>query len=197
MNVLLRIAAVVAVLALAAVGVSSQATAQDGQQVPQQVELTAQQIEAFLASYPEVEALGEEFEREYGSVDVDPEDPTSAFTAYSRYADARERMEGIMRRHGIASMEEWTRLAYSVMLAYSFAEQGEDIGSMDQEMDSAIAQIEGDDSIPAEQKEQLIAMLRMQVEQISQLRPPPGNIELAAQYADRIRTIVDDVDDEE
>jgi hypothetical protein len=159
-----------------------------------QVELTPGTIEAFLATYPPIKELGQEFERQYGHADIDPEDPASFAMAYARYAEAREQMEQVLADHGIGSMEEWAQIAYSLMIAYSFAESGENIGGMHQEMAETIEQIRGDASIPAAQREQLVAMLEKQLGQLNQLRPPDGNIELAAQYADRIREIVDDED---
>lgn len=160
-----------------------------------QIELTPDMVEAFLDTYPQIEALGEEFERQYGYAGADPEDPAGFAMAYARYAEARERMEAILSQYGIGSMEEWGRIAYSLMIAYSFAEGGENIGGMDQEMAEAIEQIRGDPSIPAAQRDHLVASLQAQVDQLRQLRPSDGNIALAAQYAERIRAIVDDEDE--
>lgn len=160
-----------------------------------QIELTAAMVEAFLDTYPQIESLGEEFERQYGYAGADPEDPAGFAMAYARYAEARERMEAILSQHGIGSMEEWGRIAYSVMIAYSFAEGGENIGGMDDEMAEAIEQIRRDPGIPADQRDHLVASLEAQMEQLRQLRPSAGNIALAAQYAERIRTVVDHDED--
>ncbi|MEJ8573737.1 hypothetical protein [Microbaculum marinum] len=177
-------------LAFAVPGNERAALAQD-QQLPPQVQLTPELVEGFIASYPELEALGARLEQKYGKVNADPEDPSSFVTGFSQYADARGQMEGIVQSHGISSLEQWVQVAYSVMLAYSFSERGEGGGSVDSEMAEAIAQIKGDKSIPDSQKEQLITMLEQQMAQISQLRPPAGNIEIVSQYADQIRSIAD------
>lgn len=192
----LAAALAIAPAAAASLVVSSPAAAQDMPGSLPQVELTGPMVEGFLATYPEIEALGEEFAREYGYVEADPEDPASFAMAYSRYADARQRMESVLSRHGIATMEQWAQIAYSVMIAYSFAEGGENIGGMDQEMAEAIAQIRNDQSIPADQREHLVAALEAQMDHIRQLRPSSGNIELAAQYASQIRAIVNDADED-
>jgi hypothetical protein len=92
----------------------------------------------------------------------------------------------------MASIQDWVQVAYSVMLAYSFSERGEGGGSVDSEMAEAIDQIKSDKSIPDAQKEQLIAMLQEQMAQISQLRPPAGNIEAVEPYAEQIRIILDE-----
>lgn len=160
-----------------------------------QIELTPSMVEAFLDTYPQIESLGEEFERQYGYAGADPEDPAGFAMAYARYAEARERMEAILSKYGIASMEEWGRIAYSLMIAYSFAEGGENIGGMDHEMAEAIEQIRSDPGIPADQRDHLVASLEAQMEQLRQLRPSAGNIALAAQYAERIRTVVDHDED--
>lgn len=161
------------------------------QQLPAQVQLTPELVEGFIGSYPELDALGQQLEAKYGQADVDPEDPSSVVAGYAQYADARAQMEGIIQNHGIASIQDWVQVAYSVMLAYSFAERGEGGGSVDSEMAEAIDQIKNDKSIPKEQKDQLIGMLEQQMAQISQLRPPAGNIEVVAQYADQIKQIAD------
>lgn len=161
-----------------------------------QVELTPIMVEGFLATYPAIEALGEEFRREYGYADADPEDPAGFALAYARHAEARARMEAVLRSHDIGSLEEWAQVTYSLMIAYSFAESGENISGMDEEMADAIAQIRRDPSIPEAQREQLAASLEAQIEQIRRMRPSAGNIALAAQYADRIRSVVDHFEDE-
>ena len=183
-------ATVIASFALATLVAAPPATAQD-QQLPPQVPLTPQLVEGFIASYPELHQLGEQLEQKYGKVDADPEDPSSFVSGFAQYADARAQMEGVVQRHGISSLQEWVQVAYSVMLAYSFAERGEGGGSVDSEMAEAINQIKTDKSIPDQQKEQLIAMLEQQMAQISQLRPPAGNIELVVPYAEQIKQIVD------
>ncbi len=161
------------------------------QQLPPQIPLTPELVEAFIASYPELHALGEQLKQKYGDVETDPEDPSSFVAGFAQYADARAQMEGIIQQHGIASIEDWVHVAYSVMLAYSFAERGEGGGSVDSEMAEAIDQIKSDKSIPDQQKQQLIAMLEQQMAQISQLRPPAGNIEVVQQYSDQIKQIAE------
>lgn len=166
------------------------ATAQT-QQLPPQIQLSPELVEAFLASYPELHDLGEQLKQKYGEVETDPEDPSSFVAGFARYADAKAEMEAIVQRHGIQSIEDWAHVAYSVMLAYSFAERGEGGGSVDSEMAEAIDQIKTDKSIPDQQKQQLIAMLQQQMAQISQLRPPAGNIEVVQKYADQIKLIAE------
>jgi len=165
--------------------------AAQNQQLPPQVSLTPELVEGFIGSYPELHQLGEQLEQKYGKVDADPEDPSSFVSGFAQYADARAQMEGIVQGHGIPSIQDWVQVAYSVMLAYSFAERGEGGGSVDSEMAEAIGQIKNDKSIPEQQKEQLIAMLEQQMAQISQLRPPAGNIEVVVPYAEQIKQIVD------
>lgn len=160
-------------------------------QLPPQIQLTPELVESFVTSYPELRELGTRLEQKYGKVAADPEDPSSFVVGYAQYADARAQMQGIVERHGIPSVENWVQVAYSVMLAYSFAERGDGGGSVDSEMAEAIDQIKNDKSIPDQQKEQLIAMLEQQMAQISQLRPPPGNIEAVTPYVEQIKLIAE------
>jgi hypothetical protein len=181
-----------AVLAFAiGVAVVSRPAAAQGQDLPPQVQLTPGLVESFIASYPQLQALGKQLEQRYGRAAADPEDPTSGIAAFAAYAEARGQIEQIITAHGIGSLEDWTRIAYSVMLAYSFAERGDGGGSVDSEMAEAMEQIRGDRNIPAAQKEQLIAMLEQQMAAISQLRPPAGNIEAVTPYLDQIRSIAE------
>ncbi len=189
-SITLATTTVIASFVLVALPSAPPAAAQE-QKLPPQIQLTPELVEGFVASYPELHALGEQLEQKYGKVAGDPEDPTSMVSGLAQYADARAQMETIVQSHGIPSIQDWVQVAYSVMLAYSFAERGEGGGSVDSEMAEAIGQIKNDKSIPDQQKEQLIAMLEQQMAQISQLRPPAGNIEVVMPYAEQIKQIVD------
>lgn len=167
------------------------AQTEQAQQLPPQIALTPELVESFIASYPELQALGDRLEQKYGKVQADPEDPSSFVQGFAQYADARGEIQSVVQNYGIASIQDWIQVAYSVMLAYSFSERGDGGGSVDSEMAEAIEQIKTDKNIPASQKEQLIAMLQQQMAQISQLRPPAGNIEVVSQYAEQIKQIAD------
>jgi hypothetical protein len=196
MIALLRSITVATISAIASFGLAATvaapaATAQTQQQLPPQIQLTPELVEAYLASYPELHDLGDQLKQKFGEVETDPEDPSSFVAGFAQYSEAKAEMEAIIQRHGIQSIQDWVNVAYSVMLAYSFAERGDGGGSVDSEMAEAIDQIKKDKSIPEQQKGQLIAMLQQQLAQISQLRPPAGNIEIVEKYADQIKQIAE------
>lgn len=157
----------------------------------EQIELTDELVEAFLASYPELQQLRREFEAEYGQLDADPENPDAAILAYGRYAEARDRMTGIIEEHGISSLEEWGRTGYSIVLAYSFSERGEGAQAMSDEVSQARREIEDNPDIPDEQKEQMLTMLEELGSQFDRIRPSEANMRVVADHAERIQEVLD------
>ena len=105
--------------------------------------------------------------------------------------EARGEQDTIVEEQGSRSIQDWVQVDYAVRLGYEFAERGEGGGSVDSERAEGIGEIKHDKSIPERRKEQLIAMLEQQMAQISQLRPPAGNIEVVMPYAEQIKQIVD------
>ena len=54
-----------------------------GQDLPQQVALTPELVEGFIASYPQLQELGNELEQQYGRANADPEDPASIVAGFA------------------------------------------------------------------------------------------------------------------
>jgi len=152
-----------------------------------QVALTGTMVEKFVQSWPDLQALGDEFAETYG-VDDDVTDPISAFAAWSRTPAAKTRIDAVMAKHGFTDLGEWSTVANSVMLAYTY--DPEQLSEAN--LAAAIAEIESDPGIPDDQKTAIVAAMREQFAAARDMVPPPGNVEAVKPFTAAIAEIIGD-----
>lgn len=152
-----------------------------------QVALTAAMVEKFVKSWPDLQALGDEFAETYG-VDDDVTDPITAFAAWSRTAAAKARIDAVLAKHGFADLDEWSTIANSVMLAYTY--DPEQLSEAN--LAAAIAEIKGDAGIPDDQKSAIVEAMRAQFAAARDMVPPPGNVEAVKPFMAEIAEIIGD-----
>jgi len=149
---------------------------------PNQVLLTAQDIENFIACYPELTALGDR----YGSP-VDPgglaSNPAEAFAALQASQAALAQMNALLNAHGFTDMGHWLSIAYSITLAHGWDEGGDDPLKG---IDDAIAEINADATIGPQQRSFAIAALESQRAALARFQPPPENVALVNQYENEL-----------
>lgn len=149
-----------------------------------QVTLEASQVERFIASWPDFKALGDELAESHG-VDQDANSPTTAFTAWAKAPDAKAKIDAVLAKHGFTSLQDWTRIADSVMLAYSY-----DAAELsDERLAEVLADIEANPQIPAAQKAEAAAQVREYFAAAKVLTPLPGNLETIEPYLDDLAAI--------
>jgi hypothetical protein len=149
-----------------------------------QVTLEPGQVERFIASWPDFKALGDELAESHG-VDQDANSPTTAFAAWAKAPDAKAKIDAVIAKHGFASLEDWTRVADSVMLAYSY-----DAAELsDARLAEVLADIEANPQIPAAQKAEATAQVREYFTAAKVLTPLPGNLQTIEPYLDDLAAI--------
>lgn len=172
--------AILIAIAIAVVpGVARQAIAQD------QVLLTDAQVTGFIASYPAIAALADEYD---GQSAPAGDDVAASLGALATYQDAMGRLNETVGAHGFASYTEWMMVASAIMSAYSFAGEG---GAMDEQMQTAIASIESNPNLSAEQKQMMLQQLQRAASSIAALRPPQENIDLVNAHSDELEAVLD------
>lgn len=149
-----------------------------------QVQLTPDMVQRFVASWPELETLGNELAEEYG-VDESATDPTSAFGAWAQVAAAKAKIDAVLTKNGFSSLADWANTANSIMLARHYDPSQLD----DEHLATAMEEIDNAPDLPPEQKEQIKAMVQQQFTMARSLTPLPGNVEVVAPFTDEIDAI--------
>lgn len=171
-------AAIFAVLALA--GLAGTAHAQSS------IQLTEQQVVGFIASYPEIVALSEEYE---GTEAPAEGDLTASLGALMTYQNAMGRLNATVAAHGFADYNEWMQVVSAIAVAYAFAAEG---GGMDADMDAAIAAIEGNPNLTAEQKQAMLAQFEQAAASMNAMKPSQENLDLVDAHAAELEVIFDE-----
>src|SRR5919202_6743563 len=128
----------------------------------EQVQLTPKDVENFLASYPAMQKLAQQFETRYGAPQsTDDDDPAGTFAGYLKNDKARAEMEALLKRHGFPNFEAWQRVTTSIAVAYgALADEGADAS---QDVDKEIEAIRKDPKLTEEQKDARISELTEQL----------------------------------
>ena len=157
---------------------------------PDQVRLTPKDVENFLASYPAVQKLAQQFETRYGAPQsTDEEDPAGAFAGYLKNDKARAEMEALLKRHGFPNFEAWQRVTTSIAVAYgALADEGADAS---QDVDKEIEAIRKDPKLTEEQKDARIAELTEQLGALTSFRPLPGNVDVVRPFEPRLKAVLE------
>lgn len=128
--------------------------------------LTDAQIRGFIASMPELEALGEKYpdlaeddDDDEDDDDVDFAKPISSGIADLRGHAAYRDLTQLVKRHGFSSPEQWGQVGDRVILAFLAASMDEGVGSSRAQMAEAFKQIDENPSMTAEQKAEMKQML--------------------------------------
>lgn len=172
-----------------ALGVSAPAVA-TAQQSPEvvaqemQVTLTPDMVQRFIASWPEFKALGDKLAADRG-VDPNAGTPTAAFAAWAKAEDAKAQIDAIVQKHGFASLEDWSRVADSVMIAYSYDEEE----LSDERLAEILAEVEASPQVPADQKAAAAEQVREYFAAARVMRPLPGNSETIEPFRDELDTV--------
>jgi hypothetical protein len=170
-------------LAVPAVAVAQSPTSEaTGMQT--QVTLTPDQVQRFIASWPEFKALGDKLAEDRG-VDPSAGTPTAAFTAWAQQPDAKAEIDAIVSKHGFASLEEWGHVADSVMLAFSY--DAEELS--DERLAEILAEIETSPQVPPDQKAAAAEQVREYFAAAQTLKPLPQNVETIEPFLDELAIV--------
>jgi hypothetical protein len=157
----------------------------------EQVQLTPKDVENFLASYPAMQKLAQQFETRYGAPQsTDDDDPAGTFAGYLKNDKARAEVEALLKRYGFPNFEAWQRVTTSVVIAYG-ALGDEAAGAADQDVDKEIEAIRKDPKLTEEQKDARISELTEQLGALTSLRPLPGNVDVVRPFEARLKAVME------
>ena len=157
----------------------------------EQVQLTPKDVENFLASYPAMQKLAQQFETRYGAPQsTDDDDPAGTFAAYLKNDKARAEVEALLKRYGFPNFEAWQRVTTSIVVAYG-ALGDEGAGGADQGLDREIEAIRRDPKLTEEQKDARIAELTEQLGALTSFRPLPGNVDVVRPFEARLKAVME------
>lgn len=154
------------------------------------VPLTPAIVEAFIASYPSVNATGEELNQQYGGTASGGDDPASAYQGLLAYTAATGAMNSAVQAYGFADFQSWLQVLTSVATAYAFL--GEEGQGMDSQMAEAMAGIQSNPNLTAAQQQMMMQQLQLSMGMIAAMAPPQENIDAVAPYADQLAALFDD-----
>ena len=186
---MIRVANVVVAWLVAAFLVLSPLKAQE---MPQpglrQVPLTQELVRRFMSSFPKLLDFGKKYESSSSDSANASTNPSKVMSAYVSSLEARNEMQRVLSDNGFKDFGEWTKVATSVALAYGYAKSGKTPDELAAASESAVAKIRDNPNMPDAQKQQMITMMR---QQMAQMAPLPGNLEVAKSLIDELKPVME------
>jgi hypothetical protein len=154
-----------------------------------QVPLTEDMVNRFIASYREMGAVGAKFP----GTEL-PERPASGSTGSeldALPADKRRALEEVAAKYGFKTLDDWTAVASSVVMSYTYAKQGKRPGALEQAVKVNIAEAQEDPKMTDEQKRVAIAQYRELGAKLARLEPLKENFELIEKMKNKVASIME------
>ncbi|WP_020178402.1 hypothetical protein [Methylopila sp. M107] len=179
---------------------------------PKQVPLEAKKVEAFIAAWPEFEALREKLaaanpatsdqtkdkkdQPESDEAEVgEAEDPVGALAAYLDDAKAKPAIEAILKKHGFATYSDWADIAQSVLLAFGATDSDGGGTDLAAEKKKVQDEIQNDAALSEDEKKSALKDLDEQFAALESFQPLPGNVDAVKPYLEKIKDLFGDDED--
>lgn len=152
-------------------------------------QLTDDKIRAFIQSMDAVQAMGpelEEFANKQENMDMS-RDLSRILSSTVEAAEGHQiydRMENLAQDHGFKNIDTWASTGDRVYNAWFAIEMGDENPDLQQEMTSAMAEIENNPNMTAAQKSQMRDVMGM-AQQVSDA--PAADIEAVRPHMDALR----------
>lgn len=176
---------------------------------PKQVPLDGKKVEAFIAAWPEFEALREKLaaqnpqtneqtknqndQPESDEAEVgEAEDPVGALAAYLDDAKAKPQIEAILKKHDLASYSDWADVAQSVLLAFGASDPDGGGTDLAAEKKKVQEEIQADAALSEDEKKAALKDLDEQFAALESFQPLPGNVEAVKPYLEKIKNLFGD-----
>lgn len=176
---------------------------------PKQVPLDGKKVEAFIAAWPEFEALREKLaaqnpqtneqtknqndQPESDEAEVgEAEDPVGALAAYLDDAKAKPQIETILKKHDLASYSDWADVAQSVLLAFGASDPDGGGTDLAAEKKKVQEEIQADAALSEDEKKAALKDLDEQFAALESFQPLPGNVEAVKPYLEKIKNLFGD-----
>lgn len=170
--------------------------------------LEAEQVKAFLATIPELEALSDRHEDagELLDTDIIQKDPASVFSqgllgqSISAVADhpMYGEMQELVKAKGFDSVDDWVEIGDRVMVGYIHLQMSAKAPEMKAQMDMARQQVLSNEDIPEAQRKQMMKMLDQQAEVMNAMQEPEvlveGDLEVIRTLQDEIEATINATD---
>lgn len=173
---------------------------------PKQVPLDGKNVEAFIAAWPEFEALREKLAAANPTVneqDKNPqnqpesdeaevgeaEDPIGALAVYLDDPKAKPQIDAILKKHGLATYSDWADVAQSVLLAFGASDPDGGGTDLSAEKKKVQDEIEGDAALSEDDKKSALKDLDEQFAALESFQPLPGNVEAVKPYLEKIKNL--------
>jgi hypothetical protein len=150
-----------------------------------QVPLTEDTIDRFVASYPEMRAIGAKF-----FATQTPDEPGDKSDLDALPPEKREAMTAVATKHGFKDLEEWSAVASSVVMSYAYLREGKVRDELDKMVKQLVAQAENDTKLTEEQRQKTIAQMRELGAKLAKLQPLPQNFELVEKMIGKVALVM-------
>lgn len=151
------------------------------------VTLTSKNVEALIASFPDVKKAGTALAKKYKSGTDGGKTTVDAFSAWLAISAAQGELNGVVTPYGFTDFRQWLDVLVATARAYAFAKDG---GDVDAKMAAAIEQIKNNPDIPDAQKKQLLAGIKGAGAVVSTQKPPEVNIAVVTPYMKQLKKVL-------
>lgn len=157
--------------------------------------LSDQTISSFIDSLKAAEQLSSEFEDLSDDMDSQNDGTMPDFSRI--FSDSLKELEGhqaygqledLVQNHGFNSLEDWAATGDRIFQAWMAIEMEQQNPGARQEMDAAMAEIENNPNMTAEQKAQMRAMMQSAMGAMeSASNAPPADVEAVRPHVEALR----------
>lgn len=151
------------------------------------IELSAPIVNAFLSSMPAIGALADKYE----STAPQGGGPLGSLRGLANSAAAQADLNATVRPYGFGDYKTWITVAQNVMSTFVFVKMGD----MQQRMSGAMAAIQNNPQLSAEQKAALAARMGQAGAGAAANRPSDNNIAVVSGLMSEIATTMDAMGD--
>jgi hypothetical protein len=158
---------------------------------PVQVQLTADLVERFIASYPALETLADQLDQSHPAsapaADDEEEGPEYLLAGHLDDPQAAAAIDKVLAAHGFASYPEWANIAHSVSIAADAADSPPN--ELEAQKKQALADLDADKSLNDAEKAAQRQEIDNQFAALTEFVPLPGNVDVVKPFLQRIRAL--------
>lgn len=161
-------------------------------------ELTDNRIQSFITTLEKAAAMEPEFEDLNDSQDKETPDFSRIFSSSIedlKGQDLYVRLESMVRNHGFKNLNEWAATGDRIYGAWIAIEMADQSPALRKEMESALAEIESNPDISAQQKAQMRTAMETSIGFTQQVSAAPSaDIEAVKPHLKALRAIAEQED---
>jgi hypothetical protein len=161
-------------------------------------ELTDNKIQSFITTLEKAATMEPEFEELNDSQDKETVDLSRIFSSSIenlKGQDLYDRLERLVQNHGFRNLDEWATTGDRIYGAWVAIEMADQSPALRKEMESALAEIENNPNISAQQKTQMRAAMETSIGFTQQAsEAPPADIEAVKPHLKALRAIAEQED---